>query len=120
MQIFIIIIIQSCRNLQTSQPLLFFPHNLVLGHAFLFTRSQNKTKANQLMTAIRQFIRTYPYVFEDRWASVLSEGQEAVFGWITANYLKGTIGSTNVRALNVSFFFFFKQNTLSKQLLEVI
>ncbi|KAM4821236.1 ectonucleoside triphosphate diphosphohydrolase 3 isoform 1-T2 [Thomomys bottae] len=50
-------------------------------------RLQNETAANAILGSIRDYFETQPFDF--RGAQILSGQEEGVYGWITANYIKG-------------------------------
>eukprot|EP00455_Lapot_gusevi_P017532 TRINITY_DN1937_c0_g1_i2.p1 TRINITY_DN1937_c0_g1~~TRINITY_DN1937_c0_g1_i2.p1 ORF type:complete len:480 (-),score=113.62 TRINITY_DN1937_c0_g1_i2:51-1490(-) len=49
--------------------------------------------SSRIMKSVRDFLRQSGFLFEDSFARVISGEEEGVFGWITTNYLMGTLGS---------------------------
>ncbi|XP_010622895.1 ectonucleoside triphosphate diphosphohydrolase 3 [Fukomys damarensis] len=50
-------------------------------------RLQNKTAADEVLASIQSYFKSQPFDF--RGAQIISGQEEGVYGWITANYLKG-------------------------------
>ena len=67
----------------------------------LFHRdSDDKTQsdsAEQIMTAVRTTLGSYPFNFTDpkRQARIIDGKEEGAFSWVTVNYLNGTFGDVS-------------------------
>jgi hypothetical protein len=48
---------------------------------------QNETAANEVLASIQSYFKSQPFDF--RGAQIISGQEEGVYGWITANYIKG-------------------------------
>eukprot|EP00455_Lapot_gusevi_P011024 TRINITY_DN1506_c0_g1_i3.p2 TRINITY_DN1506_c0_g1~~TRINITY_DN1506_c0_g1_i3.p2 ORF type:complete len:453 (+),score=210.58 TRINITY_DN1506_c0_g1_i3:54-1361(+) len=63
----------------------------------------NLAKGLEVMNAVRAYLKTTGYVFQDRWAVVLPGQSEGAFAWLTTNYLLQNLypGATTVAALDM-------------------
>nr|AJE28196.1 ectonucleoside triphosphate diphosphohydrolase 3 [Castor fiber] len=57
-------------------------------------RLQNETAANEVLASIQSYFKSQPFDF--RGAQIISGQEEGVYGWITANYIKGNFLEKNL------------------------
>uniref|UniRef100_A0A8C6URD9 Ectonucleoside triphosphate diphosphohydrolase 3 n=1 Tax=Neogobius melanostomus TaxID=47308 RepID=A0A8C6URD9_9GOBI len=55
---------------------------------------RNQTRANEIMTSLREFLSDQPFNFQN--ASIISGQEEGLYGWITVNYIKENFITKNV------------------------
>lgn len=72
---------------------------LTLDYCSVCRRETNASHADAILKAIGNLFQTYPFAYEDGYARVISGAEEGVFGWITVNYLLGTVDPDRVSQL---------------------
>ncbi|XP_035246012.1 ectonucleoside triphosphate diphosphohydrolase 3 [Anguilla anguilla] len=57
-------------------------------------RSQNETASDEILQSLENYLKGLPFSFRN--ASIISGEEEGLYGWITANYLKGNFLERNL------------------------
>ncbi|XP_024917670.1 ectonucleoside triphosphate diphosphohydrolase 3 isoform X3 [Cynoglossus semilaevis] len=55
---------------------------------------QNEARSNEIMESIRTYLSSLPFNFQN--ASIITGQEEGLYGWVTANYLKGNLLEKNL------------------------
>uniref|UniRef100_A0A1J3HN81 apyrase n=1 Tax=Noccaea caerulescens TaxID=107243 RepID=A0A1J3HN81_NOCCA len=56
-------------------------------------RLLNVTVQEKILQVTRRVLGASGFLFRDEWASVISGSDEGIYGWVTANYALGSLGS---------------------------
>jgi apyrase len=64
-------------------------------------RSIAEMSAMVILDVCRDVLDMSPFVFDHKWAEVISGSQEGIFGWMAANYLEGHFGTERVPTVGV-------------------
>lgn len=54
-------------------------------------RAVGEKTSNAILESVRDVLEASPFQFQREWAYILSGKEEGIFGWVTVNYLRGSI-----------------------------